>query len=475
MSSNPITYGQLEITPYQFSRLSELRIEQKLNEHARLTLTGIVPEQLQDSYVDTTSLHTPIEVRQRLADDYATLFSGIVTNVRMKKIGEVYSIEIEAASYTYLLDVQPHNQSFQHRSMTYGQLLEQVISSYADADVMDLASGGQTLGQFVLQYQETDWQFLKRMASRFHTYLVPVPYFTAPKFVFGIPEGRWKGDLDVHSFTVNKRIGEYRDITQNHGKEVNEHDFISYEVHTNEMLELGTQVVFRQKELFVCEAVSVMTEGILQHAYVLAPRQGLVVPTAYNTAIIGLSLQGKILQVKRDQVKVHLEIDDEQHAQEASWFPYSTIFASEDNTGWYCMPEVGDSIRIYFPNSREERAIAISSVRREAPDAARQPEDPMCNPDIPYLKTKHGQIIKFLPTGIEIMANAGVYIKLTDDGVITVASPNKIHFSSTEEISFEAPDIKVAAGKSLKMECQGNSIEIKEGEINISGSQVKTN
>ncbi|SCW83616.1 hypothetical protein SAMN04487970_10622 [Paenibacillus tianmuensis] len=48
MSSNPITYGQLEVTPYQFSRLSELRIEQKLNEHARLTLTGIVPEQLQD-------------------------------------------------------------------------------------------------------------------------------------------------------------------------------------------------------------------------------------------------------------------------------------------------------------------------------------------------------------------------------------------------------------------------------------------
>lgn len=61
------------------------------------------------------------------------------------------------------------------------------------------------------------------------------------------------------------------------------------------------------------------------------------------------------------------DMDDQLDANSNYWFPYSTIYASEDNTGWYCMPEIGDSIRIYFPSKKEEEGIAISSVAREIP------------------------------------------------------------------------------------------------------------
>lgn len=45
------------------------------------------------------------------------------------------------------------------------------------------------LGQFTLQYQETDWKFLKRLASRFQTGLVPDPIAAKPSLTVGLPEG----------------------------------------------------------------------------------------------------------------------------------------------------------------------------------------------------------------------------------------------------------------------------------------------
>ncbi|MNO80419.1 hypothetical protein D3C76_716260 [compost metagenome] len=281
----------------------------------------------------------------------------------------------------------------------------------------------------------------------------------------------------------------FRELTENHVSGLSEQDFVCYEVRSNSLLELGAQVMFRGKELYVREVLVTMENGILQHTYTLAHKEGLTFAPVYNMAIIGLSLQGRILDVHRDRVKVHLEIDGKQDAVEAFWFPYSTTYASEDNTGWYCMPEVGDSIRIYFPNQHEERGIAVNSIRREVPPpvsaagtgslsatmTAAAPADPMCDPNIPYLKTKYGQIIKFSNDGIEIMSSEGNYIKLSDDGVITVTSKTKIQFSATEEISMEAPVIKVKADELISLECKGNKIEISDSNIQMSGTQVKTN
>ena len=61
-------------------------------------------------------------------------------------------------------------------------------------------------------------------------------------------------------------------------------------------------------------------------------------------------------------VKINLEIDGNQDEGTARWFPYSTVYSSPDGTGWYCMPEVGDAIRLYFPDNEEKNAYAISSV-----------------------------------------------------------------------------------------------------------------
>ena len=66
----------------------------------------------------------------------------------------------------------------------------------------------------------------------------------------------------------------------------------------------------------------------------------------------------------------------------ARWFPYATVYSSGDGTGWYCMPEIGDKIRLYFPTEKEQDAYVISAYH-EGNGGLRK--NPQCN---------HGEIGK---------------------------------------------------------------------------------
>lgn len=41
---NTVTYGHIEIMPYEFVRLHELKILKTINDHARMIFTGIISE-----------------------------------------------------------------------------------------------------------------------------------------------------------------------------------------------------------------------------------------------------------------------------------------------------------------------------------------------------------------------------------------------------------------------------------------------
>ena len=68
-----------------------------------------------------------------------------------------------------------------------------------------------------------------------------------------------------------------------------------------------------------------------------------------NKKIIGASMKGNVTAVKKDTVKVVLMEDETGGWAGQKWFAYSTIYSSPDGTGWYCMPEKGDSVRLIFP------------------------------------------------------------------------------------------------------------------------------
>jgi len=496
-----LTYKDIIVMPYNI-RVNQIEITQQMNEHATLHLTGVIPDELEDSYVYMTDAETAIEVLQIASDGQAIpIFNGLALDVQVKSVLGTYYLEVKAVSHTYVLDVKKKNQTYQDASMPYSELIDVCIADQKGADFMDCVTNGANLGSFTMQYIETDWEFLKRMASRFHTGLVPDTVHSAAKFYFGVPfQAGGTPEMEAINYRVKKAIGNFLVSSKNHIDGITDSDYMYYEVESLQPFKIGNEVTFQSKTLYVYKIFSTLKDGLFKHIYTLTPQNGFSVHTTYNQAIIGASIQGKVIDVAGDKIRIHVDFDEGQEKDTAYWFPYSTIYASEDNTGWYFMPELTDNVRIYFPGNRESEGIAISSVSKAPPKsgamlAATNPPSPgggggggssaappadsrqdparMADPDVKTLRTKHGKQILLAPDRI-VISGGGLMISLMDDNGISIISDKNITLQATEKVAINAKQIMINANEKIEMTCKENSIKM-EDKMEIKGTEVRAN
>lgn len=467
--SNIIAGHEIQILPYDIHPI-ELTIVRRINEHVRVNFTAIVPEGQKDKYIQMTDIQSKIEINHNGKSSSTQLFKGIVTNIEVRSFRDVYYLDVEAVSYTYNLDIKLIRRSFQDKSMAYTDLLREVIKDYSGADFIDEAAKASKLEKFIIQYDETDWEFLTRMASRFNTGLVPDPISDKAKFWFGVPQGGSK-ELDEFNFSVSKKISDFRYSSENFIEGIDDKDFIYYKVETDKVLNIGDSVNFQKKSLYVCESTGELIDGVFKHEYILCPKKGLSQDLILNEKAVGCSVEGKVIEIKEDTIKVHLEIDEKQPKDKAFWFPYSTAYTTEGNTGWYCMPELEDRVKLYFPTNKEEEGVVTDSVRRRTKGG-----DFIKDPDVKIFRTKFGKQILFNDKEIIISAKDGeILIKLIEDKGIEIYSKKDIKIVADKGISMESKQtIQISANTGIGIKCKNSLIEM-NGITTIKGDQVKTN
>jgi len=186
-----------------------------------------------------------------------------------------------------------------------------------------------------------------------------------------------------------------------------------------------------------------------------------------------LSLEGKVLEVAKDHIKVHLAIDDKQDKGKAHWFLYSTGYTAEGHSGWYCMPEINDFVHIYFPSHREEEGIASTSIRKNLDTTATNKLD---DPSTKYYRTAFGKEIKLSPTEILITAQDGdIFIRLNEANGIEIYSKKEIKLISEADITVNASKkILMSAEEEISLQCKESKITM-NGSVQIFGKEVKAN
>lgn len=144
---NIVTYGHIEIMPYEFVRLHELKILKTVNDHARMICTGIISEKKRELYVRASDEET--QVKAFVTDKNGNrqpLFRGIALDVEEKVVHGVHYLTVEAISHTYELDIKRHQRSFQNPNLTYTSLIESIVSDYSKAEAMDVVSHKKPIG-----------------------------------------------------------------------------------------------------------------------------------------------------------------------------------------------------------------------------------------------------------------------------------------------------------------------------------------
>lgn len=365
--SDGIGYESLRFYgPFQPLHIEQLQITRAINDHAFLHISGMLSEEQGAACIDQNMEQEPIVIRQLndQGQSLRRLFHGIVTRMSVHCVRGVYTFELEAASHSYQMDIKRKRRSYQDIHRTYDDLVTALVPKYQYGDAIDTVSNYAKLETFVLQYEETDWAFLKRLASRFGSVLVPEVTAASPKVFFGMPEGKQhKVERDVF-YRVRKTFHELD------GKKPGERagSYVTYMIESLQYYALGdliTLPIGQGKELVVVRAVTTLADGLLRTRYDLQAEQDIRYARYENNQATGISLTGTVLKVQKDFVQLQLDIDPKQDPAKACWFPVATRYVAEEHSGWYDMPEIGELVELYLPTHREQDAYVTDSLRQQ--------------------------------------------------------------------------------------------------------------
>lgn len=351
-----ITYKDLYLSFGEVISMDRLEIVQSPNRHGRLRLSAVLNGDGAGEAFD--ELPEDISVLYKENGEEKVLFKGMVTDSSMKRVGNHRKLELKAYDATYLLDTKRKTRSFQDTSRTNHSVIAEVMKEYPECICMKNLPES-PIGRIWFQYEETDWEFLRRFLSGYSDSLYADATYHTARFQAGLSPEDIAVEWDDYPYRMEKNLERYDFLSQNGFNGIGLDKFIEYSVDSYGLYTLGSRLLYKGRRWYVGELERRLTDGLLTSTYRLQQREGLLTPQEYNRRITGISLDGKTIQVQGDTVRVSMN-GDMTTEQGTFWFPFSTLASSPDGSGWYSMPEVGDSIRVYFPTCDEKEGYVVT-------------------------------------------------------------------------------------------------------------------
>ena len=344
-----IEYSDLKfISSFAMEKILDFQTWEVPGEHAR----GNFRLLLSENETGINSMNAPIQLLGQ-GNTAGALFSGYPEKVEIKEERGYRIADIQAVSGTILLDQKKSNRVFQKKVQTYMGIASAVTAD-TDHSACILPGSDMRTGGTLIQYQETDWRFLKRMASQLGLPLVPDTSYYYPRFYLGLPEGekRELGEIIACDLCFD---GRYYAVS---GKcLVDREDFICYDVVTRTSLSLGDRVTYEGRELLVSRKKTELAGGEVIFTYRLAGNSYTWVPWEDNPDYTGMSFVGSIVGTQGEQVEVAFDIDK----TAAGGNRYG--FAPATGNLMYCMPQKGTKTSLYIGNGDEAQGIATGCIR----------------------------------------------------------------------------------------------------------------
>ena len=103
------------------------------------------------------------------------------------------------------MDMTEHIRTYQNPGITYDQIVEGLAHSYPDGITVMTAGDGEPIPGLIVQYKETDWAFLSRLATHFDTVVTPNFTGASPAFWFGMPNSRNTHTLNSNYYNDQRR------------------------------------------------------------------------------------------------------------------------------------------------------------------------------------------------------------------------------------------------------------------------------
>ena len=407
----------------------KLEIDSRIGEHTigKIKYIGSVNQlSLYDALIDRKGdKEIKILGRSNIADNTGNSTEKIFLNGVIKELqinettAGALTVEITAISKSILLDRIPRYRSFQDPTLTYSAIVEEINGNYGtnDGKIVNVGEDMQAVPRMTIQYNETDWEYLKRIASYTGQ---PVMAYSDKVFV-GFFKNMPTQTPNLKYSQFGKRTKEERTYFKITGTEV-------YPVATPIKLKTRNRVSGEEVEndYYVLENKIYNEGNTLKCEYILGKQTDYFVDPIPHEKIRGAVIEARTVHIARtDESKsnhgrsdgssdnlegrtigakpINKYIEKAENSQNEnvkekvktkdiavmtldlteglmdlgengqsfedkyagkSYFPYVTPY-SQSNTGFTPAPEVNDRVALYFPNGNETKTFVIGALNND--------------------------------------------------------------------------------------------------------------
>lgn len=424
---------------FEFVSIRKMLIEKELNEHGWASIEGVIHEKNRELYLQSLLEEQWVEILIRSEEgNIQILFKGLVFQAELEE-GDVETVlKLQLVTGTYLMDKKEHYRIIQKDNYGIKDVLDVLGEGYQDYKY-EMHEPADVMEGMLVQYKETDWKFMKRMLGEKGYCIIPDCYRSGVQYSVGVFEDV-NTVIDEKDFRLMKKGDERR-----------------YIVTSREVYHLGEKVTFRNQTFYIYKMTTKYLKAECIHEYHLLTEKDLGIKKLNNKEIAGCSFPAVVRTVQRDKVQVQFlnnEIADGSMLGEIQkWLCFSTVYSTPAGAGWYCMPEIGDRVRIHFPSDKEEDAYAVSAVHL---DNGKDRQNPACK----SIKNRYGKEILLTPNSVVMTNNNGMKISLDDETGIMIKSNKDINIIADG-------DMVLSSSKASVMIAGTESVAVNQGEAGI--------
>lgn len=425
-----ITREKLELkSNIPISQVLDIDISHKVNEHAILTIRGYLQQNARKMEFRGVEGSEVRLIKFDKIGKEEILFIGLLERFDIFQEGKDTQVIFSAVSASILLDRKKKSRSFQRESMTYEEIIRKIVGE--EGGVALISEGkDKTIEKPLIQYEETDWEFLKRLASHFHSYIVADSKSMNIQISFGMKEG--EKEVELKKVLEIKIDGKYYEIGAE-DFDIGKNNFLFYIIKESKNYEIGDKASIYGTGYQICEKIGKLEKGILEFTYLIGRKEGKATKISYNNQFVGLSLVGTIKNIKEEKVYLALEIDGEK-AEPIYGYPWAPITGNI----MYCMPKVGSKVMLYFANQDERSGQAINTIRENEKSC-----EELKKVQNRTLTTEYGKQLELFQNNIGLVGKEKLKIILEDRKEMIIESERNIELLSREKIRLEAPSIKI--------------------------------
>ncbi|WP_455041979.1 contractile injection system protein, VgrG/Pvc8 family [Leptotrichia buccalis] len=478
--------------------IQEFVLDENINEHQKLEIQLEMDDEQRknlERIIEKEDVGIEIELASADKDSKRKVFNGIVDYFEILDYGSYgCRILMRAFSKSVLFDRKNEKKYrvFQDRNLMFSDIIDEINKEYADKKLeikySDIAK--KQISSLIVQFDETDWEFLVRLASQLKTGMFVIEQGI---ILFGMVE---MGEIKKE----NKYFSDY--------SLVRDYKNLYYKVQSNKVINLGDTVSISENagenegndkdssgnkgNFSVLKTRIFLKDFILKSEFLATDMGSYHIFKKYNDKIKGCRIEANVERVFEDNGIAKMEVkfgeglkkivqersNDESNDKAyddygIKRFPLSyQTFYSQTNTGFFCTPEVNDTVEVYFPNEDERFAKVSWAINNKGngrfSDYTKRnfqvnQSDFNFSLNLNTFEVKTAE--KYSVESPNIVENADNFVNKANQNLI-VASNNYLGIESIGDVDFYGSKINIIGKeKEITMESLSSDVRIKGKKV----------